>query len=300
MKNNTKSKNLKVILLGLICLVVFAFLFINNAEIFKNNVLSDDSQLTDSDDFVKIIDVGQGDSILIYSNGYSALIDTGVSDAANDICAALGSLKIQKLDVLLLTHLDNDHIGGVERILDVYKPQNLILPEISIESEGLSSAYLAIDEVTTSGGEVFTATQGMNFKIGDFNITVLAQLTEMNTENNRSIITMAEIDGKKFLLTGDIEAKGERALLKEGLDLKCDVLKVAHHGSNSSTTDEFLKAVKPRYAAISVGADNRYGHPHNEVLSSLEYYNAKIYRTDLDGEITFYVNDGKITVKTLK
>lgn len=298
MKNNSNSKTLKVLLLVLICLVVFIFLFINNAEIFSNNVLDSDSN--DGDDFVKIIDVGQGDSILIYSNGYSALIDTGISDAANDICAVLETHKIDFLDVLLLTHLDNDHVGGVERIVEVYKPKNLILPEISVESEGLSTAYLAINSVKSLGGEIFTAVEGMNFKIGDFNLTVLAQLTDMNSENNRSIITMAEIDSKKFLLTGDIEAKGERAILKEGINLKCDVLKVAHHGSNSSSTDEFLKATRPKFAAISAGMDNRYGHPHNEVLSALEYYGVNIYRTDLDGDITFYVKDGKISVRTSK
>lgn len=292
------AKTLFALIFSLVCLLVFAFIFINNKEIFisDNSIINSDS----NDDFVKIIDVGQGDSILICSNGYSLLVDTGIPDNANDLCNNLSEQNIDTLDVLLLTHLDNDHSGGVNRVTEVFKPKNLILPEVSIESEGLSTAYLAIDRVTKSGGEIFTAVQGMNFKIGDFNITILAQFTNLQSENNRSVIVMAEKDGKKFLLTGDLETKGEKALLKEGLNLKCDVLKVGHHGSISSTSEDFLKAIRPRYAAISVGVDNRYGHPSNKVLSALDYIGAKVYRTDLDGDITFYVNDGKITVDTLK
>lgn len=300
MNKAAKNNVLKAILLGLICFVIFALIFINYSDAFsENNPLgqSDDSQ---SDDFVEFIDVGQGDSILICSNGYSALIDTGVTDSANNICEVISSYNIKTLDVLLLTHLDSDHVGGVDKITEIYKPQNLILPELSIESEGLGIAQLAISRVTDEGGKIYTAVQGMDFSIGDFKITVLAQLTDMASENNRSIITMAETDGKKFLLTGDLEAKGERVLLKEGLNLKCDVLKVGHHGSNSSTSDELLKSAKPQYAVISVGENNRYGHPHSKVLSALGDYGARIYRTDIDGNIVFYVNDGKITVKTSK
>lgn len=293
MKNKS---TLRAIILGFICLVIFAIIFIDNAEIFKTN----SAYNANNDDFVKIIDVGQGDSVLIYSNGYSALVDVGIPDAANEICAALEEHNIEFLDVLMLTHLDNDHVGGVSGVTQVFEVKNLILPEISIESEGLNAAQFAINRVKASGGEIFTAVEGMNFKIGEFTITILSHLTEMNNDNNRSIVAMAEIDKRKFLLTGDIEAKGERAIIEEGIDLGCDVLKVAHHGSNSSTTDEFLKLAKPSYAAISVGEDNRYGHPHSNVLSALEYYGAKIYRTDLDGDIIFFINDGKISVKTNK
>ncbi len=296
MKKTVNKSTLRAIILGFICLVIFAVIFIDNAEIFK----TDSAYNANNDDFVKIIDVGQGDSVLIYSNGYSALVDVGIPDAANEICAALEEHNIEFLDVLMLTHLDNDHVGGVSGVTQVFEVKNLILPEISIESEGLNAAQFAINRVKASGGEIFTAVEGMNFKIGEFTITILSHLTEMNNDNNRSIVAMAEIDKRKFLLTGDIEAKGERAIIEEGIDLGCDVLKVAHHGSNSSTTDEFLKLAKPSYAAISVGVDNRYGHPHSNVLSALEYYGAKIYRTDLDGDIIFFVNDGKISVKTNK
>ncbi len=247
---------------------------------------------------VEIIDVGQGDSILLLSQGYSMLIDTGLYENSQAVCKTLSDNNIKELDVLLITHLDNDHTGGISRVVDLYNISNLILPELSVESEGLGSAELAINTVAKQGGEIYTASQGMNFKIGDFEVTILAAFDEMKEENNRSVIIMAEIADKKFLFTGDMEKKAEKALLEEGLDLSCDVLKVGHHGSNTSSTDDFLAAVNPRYAAISVGEDNIYGHPHNQVLARIEALNTKIYRTDLMGNIRFNVKNGKITVNT--
>lgn len=266
---------------------------------------SGESQITGnsfdtSQDFVRIIDVGQAESILIYSNGYSALFDVGTSESAADICSVLSSCGIEKIDVLTVSHLHDDHIGGIERVMEIFEVDNLVLPEISIESDGLGSAQYAINKVTSDGGEVYSAKQGMNFKIGEFEITVLACYPEMSDENNRSIIAVAEIDGKKFLFTGDAETKVESALLKEGLNLKCDVLSVGHHGSSTSSSEAFLNKVRPRYAAISAGADNMYGHPHAEVLSSLERIGANIYRTDISGDITFYVKNGVINPQTEK
>ncbi len=295
----TGNRSLVTIITGLICAVLFAFVFAQNAGIFsEKSVLSLPSEFNSADDFVKVIDVGQGDSILIYSNGYSALIDTGISENANNVCAVLDRCEVDTIDVLLLTHLDSDHTGGVSKVCEFYGISNLILPELSVESEGLPAAEIAINKVAKSGGEILMAKQGMNFEIGEFTITVIGCYTEMKTENSRSVITMAEIDGKKFLLTGDIEAKAEKALIRDGIDFKCDVLKVAHHGSSSSSTDDFLKKAKPRYAAISVGEFNSYGHPHNNVLSALNYYGAEILRTDSGGDITFYVKNGKISVDT--
>lgn len=295
----TGRNSLAAIITGLICTILFAFVFAQNAGIFsEESFISSPSEFKNSDDFVKVIDVGQGDSILIYSNGYSALIDTGISDNANNLCAVLDRCAVDTIDVLLLTHLDSDHTGGVSRVCEIYEISNLILPELSVESEGLPAAEIAINKVAKSGGEILMAKQGMNFEIGEFKVTVIGCYTEMNDENSRSVITMAEIDGKKFLLTGDMSAKTEKKLINDGINFKCDVLKVAHHGSSSSSTEDFLKIAKPRYAVISVGKYNKYGHPHNNVISALNYYGAEILRTDLSGDITFYVKDGKISVNT--
>lgn len=290
-------KALFAVVSGLLAfIIVFSLSGIDLDKNFSGNFKRFDKQ----SDFVRVIDVGQGDSILIYSNGYSALIDTGTNISAPEVCTVLEDCGINKLDVLLITHLDNDHVGGLENVLEFFGAKNLILPEITFESEGIHSARNAMGNVVGNGGNIYTAVQGMNFKIGEFEITVLATFGTMELENNRSIITMAEIDGKKFLLAGDIESGAEKYLLKENLNLTCDVLKVAHHGSSTSSKMDFLKAVSPEMAVISVGKDNFYGHPHSEVLSALEHIGADIYRTDIDGDVSFYIEDGEIVPKTEK
>ena len=129
---------------------------------------------------------------------------------------------------------------------------------------------------------------------------MLAYYGDMQDENNKSVIVMAEIDGIKFLFTGDAEAKTEKALLDEGLNVDCDVLKVGHHGSSSSCSQSFLKAATPEYAAISVGENNIYSHPNDSVISALQNCGAQILRTDTDGDITFYVENGEIRTVTEK
>ena len=257
-------------------------------------------QVDTSKDFVKIIDVGQAECILIYSNGQTALIDAGLDSTSGDVAIALQEYGIKELDVLLISHLHSDHSGGVPNLFDIFSVKNLILPELSVNSEGMSHAQFAINAVTKSGGEVFNGIQGMNFEVGEFEVTILASYGEMDDENNRSIVAVAEIDGRKFMFTGDAETKVENRLLNEGLDLDCDVLKVGHHGSSTSSSEKFINAVRPRYAAISCGKDNMYGHPHNEVLAMFERKDISVLRTDIVGDITFYVEDGKISVQTEK
>ncbi len=299
-KKPRKNRVIDAITAVVLCIAVFAVAVVISDIEAADFLLFGKKPFNREEDFVRIIDVGQGDSILVYSNGYSALIDTGIEDSSAEVLKTLEDCGIKTLDVLLLTHLDSDHIGGAEDITDVYGVGNLILPEMAPESEGVISAKAVMDKVKKSGGSVYTAVQGMNFNIGEFELTVLAVYPELKSTNNRSIVTAARLGDKRFLFTGDIEATAEERLLGEGLDLKCDVLKVAHHGSSTSSDEELLKRISPRFAAISVGQDNEYAHPHNEVLNLLEYIGAEIYRTDLDGDISFYVENEEIKIKTEK
>ena len=251
-------------------------------------------------DFVKITDVGQADSILIYSNGCSALIDVGTEDSAADILEDLDSARIKRIDALIVTHLHTDHAGGLPELARLRKIDNLIIPELNDDAEAASLVKTAKQTVTANGGNAYTAVQGMNFKIGEFTVTVLAYYEDTEDENNKSVIVMAELDGIKFLFTGDAEAKAEQALIDEGLNIDCDVLKVGHHGSSSSSTKEFLNKTTPEYAAISVGKNNIYSHPSESVVSALENCGAQVLRTDTDGDITFYVENGKIKTETEK
>lgn len=296
-KTAGKNRIVTAVLTAILCIAVFViFLFESNHSLFNLSV----SKNATGEDYVKIIDVGQGDSILIQSDGYSALLDTGPAEGANALSEALYKSGISKIDVLMLSHLHIDHTGGVSRIFEDFSVKNLILPELSTYSEGIYSAQLAINEVTKSGGGVYSAVQGMNFMLGDFEITILASYGKMDDENNRSLIIMAEIDDKKFLFTGDAETKVEKELLKESINVDCDVLKSGHHGSSTSNSKAFLDAATPNYVAISAGKNNMYGHPHKEILAEFKKRGAEVFRTDKNGDITFYIEKGKIIPETEK
>ena len=140
----------------------------------------------------------------------------------------------------------------------------------------------------------------MNFTLGEFEITILSDFESSSNENNRSLFVMAEIDGKKTLFTGDAEASCEKKLLDQNLDIDCDVLKVGHPGSNTSSSNNFLKETTPDFGVISVGEDNMYYHPHAKTLSALKNIGTKIFRTDYDGDVIFNFENGKIKTVTEK
>ena len=251
-------------------------------------------------DFVKIMDVGQADAALIYSNGCSAVIDAGLTSSADDISADLKGADIKDIDALLITHLHMDHAGALAKIAMSFPIDNLIIPNRDSSAEAMPTVNEAEKRVVAEKGKVFTATEGMNFNIGEFEVTLLAYFPDATKENDRSIITMAKIGDKKFLFTGDAEKATEADVLAEKLNIDCDVLKVGHHGSNSSSTAAFLKAASPKYAAISVGKDNMYSHPSNKTIVALKNCGAEVYRTDKNGDISFYVENGNIRVETEK
>lgn len=258
------------------------------------------SSLPEGADFVEFIDVGQGDRILIYSNGYSAIIDTGTPDCGHCITSALNDAGVGSIDALLETHLHTDHIGGAEYVLNLFDVKNLILPDLNLNAEGLPAAKVAKKMVVESSGAVYTAAPGMNMNIGDFEITVIACYEDMTEENDRSVVTVAKIGDIKFLLMGDAEKATESRILDDNINVECDVIKVGHHGSSTSSSEEFLKAANPEYAVISVGENNTYSHPSPDTLASLERIGTEIYRTDKSGNITFEIKNGNLKVKTEK
>ena len=303
MRQMKKSKNKKPKYIAAALLAVAVFITAFSRGVFGERlqkVFNPAAAFDTSVDFVKITDVGEADSILIYSDGCSAVIDVGTENSVPNILDDLDSARIKDIDALIVTHLHTDHAGGLAELAKRREIDNLIIPELESSAEAAQLVKTAKRTVTAKGGNVYTAVQGMNFEIGEFTVTVLAYYDDMRDENNKSVIVMAEIDGIKFLFTGDAGAKTEKALIDEGLNIDCDVLKVGHHGSSSSSSQSFLKAATPKYAAISVGENNIYSHPTESVISALENCGAQILRTDTDGDITFYVENGEIRTVTEK
>lgn len=244
-------------------------------------------------DFVAVLDVNQGDSILICSNGDAALIDTGEEMYSRDMLRKVRGYGVNSLDALIISHSHDDHSGGAEYLLSNMSVENIITPEFKSDEKvtELNRAMAA------SGAEIYTAIEGMVINIGDFEITVLYADNSDDDINNRSIILMAEIEDKKFLFTGDAEKQIENKLIDNNINFDCDVLKVSHHGSSTSSTKEFIDIATPEFSAISVGADNSYGHPNNNVVTRLEEIGSEVLRTDYQGDIVFNIKNGEIVVE---
>ncbi len=246
---------------------------------------------------VHMIDVGQGDSILVMTAGGNMLIDAGPGSAEDDLKDYLTSQGVTSFEYAVFTHPHEDHIGGADMILTDFTVSSVILPDITADSQTYTRMMSAID---TSGADIITAVTGSEYTLGSMTATLLSPgSADYSNVNNYSVVMKLNFGDTSFMLTGDAESVSEAEIITNyGTDfLKCDVLKIGHHGSDTATTLEFLKAVAPRLAAISCGAGNSYGHPHGTILSKLRDAGVTVYRTDEHSTVVF-VSDGKtVTVK---
>jgi competence protein ComEC len=246
------------------------------------------------------IDVGQGDSLLIqYHNGQTMLIDAGTSSAGSTVVSYLHQQGINKIDYLVATHPHEDHIGGMTAVIKEFDIGKVYMPRVSHTSQTYENLLLAIQ---SKGLKITPAQSGTTIINQDgINASFVAPCSsDYDNLNNYSAVVKIQYSDTSFLLTGDAESESEQEMIASGANLKADVLKVGHHGSNSSTSQAFLTSVSPKYSVISCGEGNSYGHPHQEVLSRLASADVTTYRTDTNGTVIF-ASDGKtLTVETLK
>ena len=244
------------------------------------------------------IDVGQGDSALVICDGKTMLIDGGKPHASSIIYTYLKKLGIEYLDYIVASHADDDHIGGLSAPLSKMKVGSVLAPE----TEANTSSYTNFKtKAAEQGLTIRHPKPGDTLTLGSSKTTFLGPITESESDRNNGSIVMKVVYGEtSFLFTGDAEREEEQQILSTGCDLSATVLKVGHHGSRNSTTYPFLREIMPKYAVISVGKDNSYGHPTEDTLSRLRDADVKVYRTDMQGDI-IAVSDGKtVTITTKK
>lgn len=255
---------------------------------------------------VVFVDVGQGDSILIRlpHNRANYLIDTGgvitfskeeweqkkaPFDTGEDILVPfLKSEGIRKLDKLILTHGDMDHIGGAPALLSEVSIEEVLLP---ISNERTEMERRIREIAKTKQIKIKIVAAGVRWKVAEANFQVISPLEKLEDKNEGSIVLWANFGGKRWIFTGDLGESGEKELVEKFSRMDVDVLKVGHHGSKSSSSEDFLNAIQAEVAIISAGEGNRYGHPHAEVLERLKKHKVFVFRTDKQGAIIYTFTD---------
>ncbi|MBO5183758.1 MAG: DNA internalization-related competence protein ComEC/Rec2 [Bacilli bacterium] len=272
-------KRKKKLIYKIIIVIISLIFLINNGRIVNNEV--------------SILDVGQGDSSLIRLKNKNILIDTGgninYDISKNILIPYFKSVGIKKIDYLVLTHGDYDHMGEAINLVENFKVEKVIFncgPYNDLEQE-------LIKVLDKKKIKYYSCIKELNI---DNNKLYFLQTKEYDNENDNSNVIYSELNVYKFMFMGDASVTTEKEIMNKYNLPDIDVLKVGHHGSKTSSSKGFINVINPKYSIISVGKNNRYGHPNKEVLENLE--NSKIYRTDLDGSIMFKIKNNELKIET--
>ena len=243
---------------------------------------------------VHFIDVGQGDCALICTGERNILIDCGEAEAFPRVSRYLRSAGVTRLDAVIMSHPHSDHMGCMYRVLRKFGASEAVMPEIpDIMLPSTGSFVQLMDVIAEKNIPVTYASPGMYIDTGGVGtLEILAPVREYEDLNNFSDVLKYTYGDVSFLFCGDIESDAEHDILAAGVDVTADVIKVPHHGSGTSSTRLFVNAVQPAHAVFCAGAENDYGHPHENILKLYGSSGAEIHRTDTDGDIVF-VTDGR-------
>ncbi|EML6499275.1 ComEC/Rec2 family competence protein [Clostridioides difficile] len=241
---------------------------------------------------IHMIDVGQGDSILVQTpTNKNILIDGGDEDSENIIISYLRQKRIKTIDIIIATHPDSDHIGSLDNVIKKFNVNSIYMPEQSTDSEAYQNLINSCMDKNLSIQYLYK-NDVLNID-NNINIYVLSPSYIQEESNLNSIVFKLTFNDNSFLFMGDAEEENEKEILHSFKLNNINFIKIGHHGSNSSSSLEFIKKISPDIAAISCGYKNQYGHPHRKVIDNLKQNHVSIYRTDRIGDIVFY-SDGEI------
>lgn len=287
-----------------ILIILLAFLIINNQDKIKNlfnqnNNQNQNDYINTNNDLLKVhyLDVGQGDSIFIeLPNNETMLIDAAESYQSENIINYLKNLNYQKIDYVIGTHPHTDHIGGLKDIINTFEIGKIYMPKVVSTTKTYESLLMAIKDKNL---KINTAKAGISIIDTDaLKINILAPNNSTYTElNNYSVVTKITYGTTKFLFMGDAEKLSENEI-KE--NVTADVIKIGHHGSNTSSSIDFIKKVNAKYGIISVGLNNKYNLPKEETITNWENSGTKIYLTSINGTITASSDGTNIKIESEK
>ena len=245
---------------------------------------------------IDYIDVGQGDSELIrFPDGRNMIIDGGPESSSYNLVSYLKNLGIQKLDIVVATHPHEDHIGGLDDVINNFETGEIYMPYISPSDVPSTVTYENLLTAVVNSGKTAKELTAGTYIINEEGLTLrcISPAFEKYSEMNLySAVLKLDFGKNSFLFMGDAETRNEEQILADGYDVRADVIKAGHHGSNTSNSADFLKTVSPTAVIFSCGQNNKFGHPHREVVERYEKIGADIWRTDRNGTVTL-VCDGK-------
>ncbi len=255
-------------------------------ELLSSMGFIDGVESVDSDFVIYYLDVAQSDCSVVVCDGDVMLIDSGTKFQAHKIYESLFSMDIDHVDYLIITHQHDDHMAGASEILDFIDVDNILMPKLSDINDVNSMTYQdLINKIASENINPIAVSAGYEFSLGSSDIQILSPSEQDDNLNNMSVVLRISYGNTAFLFQGDAEKEVERQLMMSGYNLRANVLKLGHHGSNTSSSESYLDTVNPDYAIISSGFDNKYGHPNTYVMERLAEKGITSYMTGIHGNI---------------
>lgn len=302
-KNSTAPLKKAVTLIAVFVVLLFTVLDLTGLVSFDSLLIKagvEDKPAEHAQTEVHFIDVGQGDSTLVISQGEAMLIDSGDKDDSNKIEKYLEKQGVTELKYLIATHPHADHIGEMSEIIDQFQVDKFIMPKVKADMTPTTTIYEKMLKSIKAKGLKITQAKPMEFELGSCKVELFTTKKDYDDLNNYSTLVKITDGENSFLITGDCETAEEKDILSQGYDFSAKVLKAGHHGSSTSSGVDFLNKVMPRYAVISCGKGNKYGHPHEETVTRLKKYASHLYVTADVGTIVFSSDGEGLSVSAEK